>query len=68
MKADKLRDFSEEELMSRLSDLKKEYMKLRFRHATSQLESPMEIRKIRRTIARGLTILTSKRAGKEEVS
>lgn len=57
MKVKEIRDLTNEELATRLNDLKDELFKLRFRLATGQLENPMRIRDVRRTMARIQTII-----------
>lgn len=57
MKAEELRNQSTEELVSELAALKEQLFKLRFRHATKQLESPVQIRTVKRDIARVKTVL-----------
>ena len=57
MKAKEIRDLTNDELATKLSDLKDELFKLRFRLATGQLENPMRIRDVRRTMARIQTIM-----------
>jgi len=57
MKADKLRDLTVEELEFKLKDLKAELFNLRFQHATNQLDNPMRMVDVKRTIARVKTIL-----------
>lgn len=57
MKADKLRDLTVEELELKLKDLKAELFNLRFQHATNQLDNPMKMVDVKRTIARVKTIL-----------
>lgn len=57
MKAKEIRDLTSEELATKLNDLKDELFKLRFRLATGQLENPMSIREVRRTMARVKTII-----------
>jgi large subunit ribosomal protein L29 len=60
MKAVELRELSTEELRRRLTDEQESLSNLRFRLATSQLESPIKVRTVRRDIARLLTILRAK--------
>lgn len=55
MKASQLRELSDEELSRKLEDSSGSYMKLRFQHATAQLDSTAKIRAARREIARMLT-------------
>lgn len=57
MKAKDVRDLSTEELVIKLNELKDELFKLRFQLATGQLDNPMTIRDVRRTIARVKTVL-----------
>ncbi len=54
---EELRQKSTEELQKMVVELKEKLLKVRFKNAFGQLESPMEIRKTRRQIARILTIL-----------
>ncbi|MEO2065994.1 MAG: 50S ribosomal protein L29 [Desulfurobacteriaceae bacterium] len=54
---EELRQKSTEELQKMVVELKEKLLKLRFKNAFGQLENPMEIRKVRRQIARILTIL-----------
>jgi len=57
MKADKLRDMTNDELNRKLSDLKEELFNLRFQLATGQLDNPMRVGAVRKDIARLKTIL-----------
>lgn len=57
MKVNKLRDLTQEELTKKVSDLKGELFNLRFQLATGQLENPMRIREVKKTIAQTKTIL-----------
>lgn len=56
MKASELREFSDLELDGKISELKEELFNLRFQLATGQLENPMRIRDVRKSIARIKTI------------
>ncbi|MBS3887116.1 MAG: 50S ribosomal protein L29 [Dethiobacter sp.] len=56
MKANELKDFSDVELVGKLSELKEELFNLRFQMATGQLENHMRIREVRKSIARVKTI------------
>jgi large subunit ribosomal protein L29 len=51
-----LRTRSDDELATRLGDLKREQFNLRFQAATNQLEKPSRVREVRRTIARIRTL------------
>ncbi|MDQ2087589.1 50S ribosomal protein L29 [Herbivorax sp. ANBcel31] len=57
MKANEIRDKSHDELQKELGDLKTELFKLRFQHATNQLDNPMKLKEVKRSIARVKTIL-----------
>lgn len=57
MKVNVIRDMSTDEQVSKLSSLKEELFNLRFQHATGQLDNPMRIRDVKRSIAQIKTIL-----------
>ena len=57
MKANEIRSKSSEELQKELVALKEELFKLRFQHATIQLENPQQIASVKRDIARVKTII-----------
>ena len=57
MKANKVRDMSLNELEQKLVELKGELFKLRFQMATGQLENPIRVRDVKKSIARIKTIL-----------
>jgi large subunit ribosomal protein L29 len=50
-----VRELSDDELSRKLEDSSGSYMKLRFQHATAQLDSHAKIRAARRDIARMMT-------------
>ena len=52
MKLKQIRDLSDQELLQKEKDLRGELFNLRFQAATGQLDNPMRIRKVRKTIAR----------------
>ena len=56
MKTTEIRDMSETELESKIAGLKDELFNLRFQMATGQLENPMKIREVKKSIARIKTI------------
>lgn len=56
MKAKDIRNQTDEELAASLKDTRKHLFDLRFQSATDRLETPSEISKARRDIARILTI------------
>jgi large subunit ribosomal protein L29 len=57
MKANEIRQMTDQELDLMLSDLKNELFNLRFQLATGQLDNPMRIKAVRKDIARVKTIL-----------
>ncbi len=57
MKASEIRDRTQEELQKELSELKSELFKLRFQLVTNQLENPMKLRDVKRSIARVKTVI-----------
>ena len=57
MKSTEIRGLSVEEANIRLGELEEEAFNLRFQHASSQLASPIQLRHVRRDIARTRTIL-----------
>jgi large subunit ribosomal protein L29 len=65
MKARELRELSEDELRRKEAELKDQLFKLRFQHALGQLENAMQLRNIRRDIARIKTVL-KEMSGKTE--
>ena len=55
-----LRTRTDDELASRLADLKREQFNLRFQAATNQLERPARIKEVRRAIAQIKTLQTER--------
>ncbi|MBQ3114635.1 MAG: 50S ribosomal protein L29 [Clostridia bacterium] len=53
----KLRDLTIDELTQKLKDSKAELFNLRFQQATNQLENPMRIVEVKKTIARVSTLI-----------
>lgn len=52
-----LRQNSPQDLQDKLGDLKEELFNLRFQLATGQLENPMRVRQVKKSIAQIKTIL-----------
>ena len=63
MKADELRDLTDQELKQRSREFKEELFNLRFQNATAQLDNPMRIREVKKIIARIKTILRERELG-----
>ena len=57
MKGKELHNMTDEELKSKLGELKSELFNLRFRHASGQLDNPMTIAACKKDIARVNTVL-----------
>ncbi len=57
MKAKELHDLTNDELNTKLGELKTELFNLRFRQAAGQLENPVSLRTCKKDIARIKTIL-----------
>ena len=60
MNASELRELSVDELRKRLEEEQESLANLRFQLSTSQLESPLKVRLVRRDIARIMTVLQEK--------
>jgi large subunit ribosomal protein L29 len=57
VKAKEIREMSAVELQRRLDELKTELFNLRFQLATGQLDNPLQIKRVRKDIARVKTII-----------
>jgi len=60
MKASEMRDKTVDELQQQKQDLKKELFNLNFQKVTGEIENPMRIRKVRKDVARILTVINEK--------
>jgi large subunit ribosomal protein L29 len=60
-KSSDLRGRSADELLAFVKDKSEELFRLRFQHATGQLENVARMKHVRREIARAQTILTEKK-------
>ena len=58
MKINEIRQLKYEELGQKLKDLKTEFFNLRFQHATGQLANPLQLKQLKRDIARVKTVMT----------
>ena len=65
MKAEDLRTLDPEELGGRLKGARRELYELRFKLAVGQLDDHRQIRKVRKDIARILTVVHARRLGEE---
>lgn len=57
MKAAELREMSVDSLKEKLNELEENYFNLRFQAELGQLENPLQLRDVRRDIARTRTII-----------
>ena len=64
-KAKALRELAADERGQQLRDRLKEQFELKKTKATGKLENPLQLRRVRRDIARLLTVQNEKRNGKE---
>ncbi len=66
MKAKELRELSTEELHAKEAELRGELLSARVKKATGQLENTSQLSRLRRDIARVLTLLGAEKAGDKE--
>ena len=59
MKKSEMQDLSADELRTKAAELKDQLFKLRFQKAIGQLDNPMKIKNIRKTMARIATFLNN---------
>lgn len=57
MKMMEIKELTRDEVELQLADAREELYNLRFQHAMHQLENPLKLREVRRSIARLLTVL-----------
>lgn len=57
MKLNEIREKNYEELVQESKELKTELYRLRFQHATSNLDNPLQLKEVRRNIARVKTVM-----------
>lgn len=55
-----IKDFSKEELLAKLESLEKKLFELKFKHKVVPLKNPLELRNLRRDIARIKSLLLQK--------
>lgn len=56
MKIKEIRELSTSELVEKIKEFKEELFNLRFQQATNQLDNPLRIRIVKKTIARMKTV------------
>ena len=62
MKVNEIRNLSTAELTEKVAGLKEELFNLRFQLATGQLENPMRIREVKKTVQREEELKAAKKA------
>ena len=62
MKVREMRELQTEELQTRIDEMRKQIVELRFQLAVRKLDNPAKLRTARKTLARLLTIQTEKQA------
>ena len=67
MKAGELRDMTQNELQTELGQLKSELFKLRFQLATNQLDNPMKLKDVKKSIARVKTVIRERELAEVKV-
>lgn len=60
MKQSEIKNFSAQELQDKFIQTKKSYADLKMAHAISPIENPLQIRSVRRSVARLATELTKR--------
>ena len=60
MKQSEVKELSTAELQEKLGELKKSYTDLKMAHAISPLENPIQLRSVRRNVARVATELNNR--------
>jgi len=63
LKAEKIREMTEDEILTKIRELKEELFHLRFRNQMRQLQNPLLLREKKRDVARMNTILAEHRSG-----
>lgn len=65
MKVKEMREKTQTELQKEVLELKSELFKLRFQHATNQLDNPMKLKFVKKEIAKIKTIIREKELHEE---
>jgi len=68
MRAEEVRNLSEQEMIQKELDLKEEFFNLRFQFFTGQLENTARLTQVKRDIARVKTILAEHKLQEEDAS
>lgn len=68
MKTKEIRELSGDEIEKKIGEMEEELFNLRFQAKMGQLSNPLQLRYVRRDIARAKTILSQKGVEKVQVS
>ena len=68
MKVSEIREMNDEQLQAELAETRRQLFDLRFQAATERLDAPSELRKLRKKIARLLTVQTERQAAAAHAS
>ncbi len=60
MRQSEIKELSTAELQEKLGEFKKSYADLKIAHSVTPLENPLQLRKVRRSVARVATELTKR--------
>lgn len=60
MKSTELRDLSEQELREHIRTARRDFLGLRFQHATGELDNTAGLRRAKKEIARALTVASER--------
>ena len=60
MKAHEIREITEDDIRLKLSELKEEYFRLSFRNSVHKIDNPLQLRMLKKYIARCMTVLKEK--------
>lgn len=60
MKAHEIREITEDDIRLKLSELKEEYFRLSFRNSVHKIDNPLQLRMLKKDIARCMTVLKEK--------
>ena len=66
MKPHEIREMPEEDIRLKLTELKEEQFRLSFRNAVHKIDNPLQLRMLRKDIARCMTALNEKGGEKTE--
>ena len=68
MKAEEIRDLTDDEIHARVNQMQEELFRLRFRAATNELDNPMLLRTLRRDVARLKTVLRERELAAQQAN